>query len=255
MLVVYFGFWGFTMRYIPTTATFLLSLITWTLSTLSASAATLFLQDFDSLPVSEYRTGEIIPSRIGGGFLVSGSVGVRNQSTFFSQDIDAGNVADLNGLNRIVNGPFYITPISSLRSVETFNLNPGTVNLSFDLGATVSPGGASAIRVVLYDRSSDFLYLEIFTVPPNGYGSFTRITQTLDVLSPATVSLSFDLGINRPYSFNDSSHLLLDNVVLSTSDITTSIPEKSSPIAIYLSFFMGAWLFNKGNHNLIQKSK
>jgi hypothetical protein len=243
------------MRYASTTATFLLSLITWSLSTLSASAATLFLQDFDSFPVSEYRTGEIIPSRIGGGFFVNGSVGVRNQSTFFSEDIGAGNVATLDGLDRIFDDPFYIIPMTSIRSVETFNLNPGTVNLSFDLGATVSPGGASAIRVVLFDRSSDFLYLENFTVPPNGYGSFTRITRTLDVLSPATVSLSFDLGINRLYSFSDFSQLLLDNVVLSTSDITTSIPEKSSPIAILLSFFMGAWLFNKGNRNLIQKSK
>jgi len=221
------------MRYIPTTATFFLSLITWTLSSLSASAGTLFLENFNSLsPNANFFEGDIIPSTIGNGFrVVEGSVDIRAE-TRFGLGIGAGNVADLNGF----------TP-SLITSVETFNFSPGTVNLSFDLAGS-QRGDTNPVLVSLGN-----LYSELFTLPSSA--PFRRITRTFDVSLPTTANLVFD----SRGSGNDLSGLLLDNVVLATPDVTTPVPESSSPLAIFLSFLMGAWVFTKGNRNLMQKSK
>ncbi len=217
------------MRYKATTATFFLGLLTWSLSSLSASAATVFLQDFNSLsPAANFFEGDIIPSTVGSGFRVEqGSVDVRDETARFGLDTGREMVADLNGF----------AP-SLIRSVDTFNFNPGTVNLSFDLAGS-QRGDTNPVRVSLGS-----LYSELFTLPSNA--TFTRITRTFEVSSPTTANLVFD---SRD-SGNDLSGLLLDNVVLTTPDVTTSVPENSSSSAIFISCLMGGWVLTKRNRKL-----
>jgi hypothetical protein len=234
MIVNHFEIGSLIMRYTPTAATFLVGLFTWTLSSLSASAATLFLEDFNSFSTAaSFFEGEIIPSTVGSGFrVVQGSIDIRDETVRFGLNTGRKNVADLNGFD-----PSFLT------SVETFNLTPGTVTLSFDLAGS-QRGDTNPVIVSL-----GTLYSESFTLRSNA--PFRTITRTFDVSLPTTANLVFD----SRRSGNDLSGLLLDNVVLATPDVTVSIPENTSPLAIFISFFMGAWMFTKGNRKLTQNNK
>lgn len=227
---MFVNYWKY-QTVVSSTVTLLLGLLTWSLSTTAASAATIFSADFDSIPPSDFLEGSTIPSSVGNGFrVVDGSVDIRNEFRF---GLNTGrvNVADLNGLD-----PSLIT------SVDTFNLNPGIVELSFELAGS-QRGDTNPVTVSL-----GTLYSEEFILDSDE--PFTRFVRTFNLSSLTTANLVFD---SRD-SGDDRSGLLLDNVVLTSSDTTTPVPENLSPSAILVvGAIAGAWKLYKGNRKSLQK--
>jgi Ca2+-binding RTX toxin-like protein len=94
-----------------------------------------------------------------------------------------------------------------------------------------------------------------------GYGNATLDGgQDLDTLIlPGFYDNYSILGINGELTILRDDYTLnalnIENIVFTTPDVTVSVPENSSPLAIFITFFMGALMFTKGNRKLTQKCK
>ncbi|MBX9605910.1 MAG: PEP-CTERM sorting domain-containing protein [Gammaproteobacteria bacterium] len=138
---------------------------------------------------------------------------------FFNFYPGNGNYLDLDGSTG--NAGIITTNVA-------FNLLPGLYTLSFQLGGNARNGGTDSVTVSLGS-----VFNEVFTLAGNA--GLQNITRSFSLASAAgTAALSFN------HAGGDNVGLLLDDVLLDFSRVSTAVPEPSSMALLSVAGLLAA---------------